>query len=397
VSLSYNGFVAVLVIAFAAPLLRELVPQLIVPAVVLELLAGVIFGPHGLDLVSVDTPTTVFAQIGLAFLLFLAGLEVRLDKIDPRVAKPAGAAFVLSFVIALAASYLLHLTGLVRTPLLVAITFVATSLGIVLVPLKDGRQLGTQYGKLVIATASLAELGSIVLLSFFFSAKRPGYTTELLHLGTFVVFAVLLYVVLTRPRAGRVWHAIDQLADSTSQLRVRADFALVGVAVLAAVKLGLESILAAFTLGMIRGLADDHERQINQEKVETIAFGIFVPFFFITSGLRFDLGALFASPSSALRLPVFLCVLALVHLVPALFFRRELGTRGAMAAGLMLCTSLSFIVVATGIGTQLDLMSHATSAALVGAGLLSVVIFPVTAMALVRGEPARGAAALAEP
>jgi Kef-type K+ transport system membrane component KefB len=396
VSLTYNGFVAVAVIAFAAPLLRELVPALVVPAVVLELLAGVILGPHGLDLVSIDTPTTVFAQIGLAFLLFLAGLEVRLDKIEPRVAKLAGAAFVTSFVIALAASYLLHLTGLVRTPLLVAITFVATSLGIVLVPLKDGGQLGTHYGKLVIATASLAELGSIVLLSFFFSAKRPGFSTELLHIGAFAVFALALYLVLTHGRAGRVWRAIDHLSDSTSQLRVRADFALVGVAVLAAVKLGLEAILAAFTLGMIRGLAD-RDRAINQEKVDAIAFGVFVPFFFITSGLRFDVGALFASPSSAVRLPVFLCVLALVHTVPALFFRRELGVRGALAAGLMLSTSLSFVVVATGIGTQLDLMSGATSAALVGAGILSVVLFPAMSMALARGEPAGRAAALAEP
>ncbi|HEY7632447.1 MAG TPA: cation:proton antiporter [Thermoleophilaceae bacterium] len=395
-SLTYNGFVAVAVIAFAAPLLRELVPALVVPAVVLELLAGVILGPHGLDLVSIDTPTTVFAQIGLAFLLFLAGLEVRLDKIEPRVAKLAGAAFVTSFVIALVASYLLHLTGLVRTPLLVAITFVATSLGIVLVPLKDGRQLGTHYGKLVIATASLAELGSIVLLSFFFSAKRPGFSTELLHIGAFAIFALALYLVLTHGRAGRVWRAIDRLADSTSQLRVRADFALVGVAVLAAVKLGLEAILAAFTLGMIRGLAD-RDRAINQEKVDAIAFGIFVPFFFITSGLRFDVGALFASPSSAVRLPLFLCVLALVHMVPALFFRRELGARGALAAGLMLSTSLSFVVVATGIGTELDLMSSATSAALVGAGLLSVVLFPAMSMALARGEPAGRAAALAEP
>jgi Kef-type K+ transport system membrane component KefB len=147
---------------------------------------------------------------------------------------------------------------------------------------------------------------------------------------------------------------------------------------------------------MIRGLAD-RDRAINQEKVDAIAFGIFVPFFFITSGLRFDVGALFASPSSAVRLPLFLCVLALVHMVPALFFRRELGARGALAAGLMLSTSLSFVVVATGIGTELDLMSSATSAALVGAGLLSVVLFPAMSMALARGEPAGRAAALAEP
>jgi Kef-type K+ transport system membrane component KefB len=396
VSLTYNGFVAVAIIAFAAPLLRELVPALVVPAVVLELLAGVVLGPHGLDVVSVDTPTTVFAQVGLALLLFLAGLEVRLDKLEPQLAKLAGAAFVTSFVIALVASELLHLTGLVRTPLLVAITFVATSLGIVLVPLKDGHQLISRYGKLVIATASLAELGSIVLLSFFFSGNRSGITTELLHLGLFAAFALALTAVLTRGHTGRVWHAIDRLSDSTSQLRVRADFALIGATLLAAAKLGLESILAAFTLGMIRGLASG-ERAINQEKVEAIAFGVFVPFFFISSGLNFDVGALFASPSSAVRLPVFLCVLALVHTVPAMFFRRELGLRGALAAGLMLSTSLSFVVVATALGTRLDLMSSATSAALVGAGVLSVVLFPAMSMALARGEPADRAAALAKP
>jgi Kef-type K+ transport system membrane component KefB len=396
VSLTYNGFVAVAIIAFAAPLLRELVPALVVPAVVLELLAGVVLGPHGLDVVSVDVPTSVFAQVGLALLLYLAGLEIRLDRLDPHVALLAGMSFVASFVVAIVAAELLHVGGLTITPLLVAITLVASSLGVILVPLKDGGQIRSRYGQLVIATASLAELGSIVLLSFFFSAKRPGAATELLHVGLFLTFALVFAAALTHGSAGRVWHAIGRLSDSTAQLRVRADFALVGVAMLLAVKLGLEAILAAFTMGMIRGLAD-RERATSQEKIETIAFGVFVPFFFITSGLRFDAGALFASPSSAIRLPIFLCVLMLVHLLPALLFRRALGARGAAAAGLMLSTSLTFIVVSTGIGTQLHLMRADTAAALVGAGLLSVVLFPAMAMALARGEPAGQAAALAKP
>ncbi len=395
-SLSYNGFVAVAVIAFAAPLLRELVPALLVPAVVLELLAGVALGPHGLDLVSIDAPTTVFAQVGLATLLFLAGFEIRLDKLDPRIAKLAGVSFVASFVIAFAVAELLNLSGFSGAPLLVAITLVATSLGVIIVPLKDGHLMDTQFGRLVIAAASLAELGSIVLLSFFFSGNRPGAGTDLLHLGVFAVFAFLLAALLTHGRAGPVWAAIGRLSDTTAQLRVRADFALVGIAVLLADQLGLESILAAFTVGMIRGLADS-ERAPSQEKMEAIAFGVFVPFFFVTSGLRFDLGALFASPSSALRLPVFLCALSLVHLLPALLFRGELGVRGAAAAGLMLSTSLTFVVVATGIGTELGLMSSATSAALVGAGLLSVVLFPAMGMALARGQSAGRAPALAKP
>lgn len=395
-SLTYNGFVAVAIIAFAAPLLRELLPALLVPAMVLELLAGVVLGPHGLGLVAIDAPTTVFSQVGLATLLFLAGLEIRLDKLDPRVARLAGASFVASFVVAFAAAELLNLSGLAGAPLLVSITLVATSLGVILVPLKDGGQLATRYGQVVIAAASLAELGSIVLLSFFFSGNRPGPGTDMLHLGVFAVFAFLLAALLTHGRAGPIWKAIGRLSDSTAQLRVRADFALIGIAVLLAAKLGLESILAAFTVGMIRGLADP-ERATNQEKMEVIGFGVFVPFFFVTSGLQFDLGALFASPSSAVRLPIFVCFLALVHLLPALFFRRELGALGALAAGLMLSTSLTFIVVATGIGAELGLMSSATAAALVGAGLLSVVLFPALGMALLRSEPTGHAAALAKP
>ena len=386
---SYTSFVIVAVIAFVAPLIRSMAPQILVPAIVLELVAGIIVGPHGLGLAESTGPVNVFSTVGLACLLFLAGREIQVERLRGALLTTSLAGFAISFALAFGCAAALHAVGLIKTPLLVAIVFVATSLSIIIVPLKDAHETDSDFGQQVIAAAAIAEFGAVVLLSFFYSGEREGAATELLHLSLFVLAAAVIFLSLAHGASlRRITDAINRLEGTSAQIRVRGDFALVAVVAGVASQLGLETILAAFTVGLIRGVTSaKDERQ--EERLDAVTLGIFIPFFFVDSGLNFNVGALFASTSAFIRLPLFLLAILIVRALPALLYRRRFVTRRTAAAGLLQATSLSFIVVATQIGLMLDIMYPATATALVGAGLITVMIFPTLALALLgkREEP----------
>jgi Kef-type K+ transport system membrane component KefB len=389
--MSYGSFALIAAIALAAPLLRALVPALGVPPIVLELLAGILVGPHLLDLVSLNQPVEVFATVGLALLLFVAGMEVDLERLRGRALRLSLAGFAISLALGFAVGAVGQAAGLDESPLLVAIIVIATSLSVIIVPLKDAGEADTDFGQLVIAASSVAEFGALVLLALFFSGSEGGWETEVLHLGALAVLALVGGFAVLRGQGRRprlLGEALDRMEGTTAQVRVRADFALVAGAIWLAAELGLEAILVAFTVGVLRGMALGEEGGRATTRLEAAAFGIFIPFFFVTSGVQLDLAALFSSVETALRIPLFLLVLLLVRAVPALLYRRELGGRATLAAGLLQATSLTFIVVASHVGQRLDLLDPATAAAFVGAGLLSVMVFPGAALSLLgRGRP----------
>jgi Kef-type K+ transport system membrane component KefB len=383
---AYTSFVIVAAIAFLAPLIRAMWPAILVPAIVLELVGGIIVGPHGIGIASSTGPVNVFSTVGLACLLFLAGREIQVDRLRGPLLTTSIAGFAISFGLAFAAALALHEVGLIKTPLLVAIVFVATSLSIIIVPLKDAHETDTDWGQQVIAAAAVAEFGAVILLSFFYSGQRAGLGTEIFHLSLFVVLAALLLFSLTHPpQFKRITEAIDRLEGTSAQIGVRGDFALIAVVAGVAAQLGLETILAAFTVGVIRGMTSTRD-ELAEERLDAVTLGIFIPFFFVDSGLHFDLGALFSSVSSFIRLPLFLIAILLVRALPALIYRSRFATRRTAAAGLLQATSLSFIVVATQIGLMLNIMYPATATALIGAGLITVMVFPAAAFALI-GEP----------
>jgi Kef-type K+ transport system membrane component KefB len=387
------SFVVVAVIAFTAPVLRELIPRIFVPSIVLELVLGIIVGPQVLGIAHSSQAVDLFSTIGLAALLFLAGREIDVPRLRGAVLERALACFALGFMIAAAIAAPLHEVGLIETPLLVAVILVATSLSVIIVPLRDAGEVNTPFGQQVIATAAIAEFASVILVSFFYSNERPGYATELVHLCAFALLAIVVFVAVSQGgRNRRLNEALARLRESSAQIQTRADLALVAIVVGITSKLGLESILAAFTVGVIRGMTEERDEG-SEQKREAVALGIFVPFFFVSSGLNFQLDELFATVGGVIRLPVFVLALLAVHLIPALLYRRTMGTRMALAAGLLQATSFSFVIVATQIGLQLHVMHQATATALVGAGLISVVAFPALAFAILGEERAAQGAA----
>jgi len=387
-NVSFSGLLIVAVVAFAAPLLLGLTPARRLPAIVLEIVAGIIIGPSVLGWVRVDLPLSILSMLGLAFLLFLAGLEVELERLRGRLLVFVGSGFLLSFGLALLVGYGLYLAGQVVSPLLIAIILVATGLGIVIPVLKDAGESASDFGQLVIAGAMFAEFGSIILLTLFFSREATSTATKLVLLGGFALLAAgFAFVILRLERSKRIAAVLLRLQDTTAQIRVRGAFMLLVAFVALASVLGLETILGAFVAGVILRLIDGDQMMTHPQfrlKLEAIGFGVFIPVFFVTSGILFDLPALFSSPATLLRVPVFLVALLLVRGVPALLYRPLVGSRRSIVAGLLQATSLSFIVAASQIGLELGLITKATGAALIAAGLLSVLIFPLLALTILR-------------
>jgi Kef-type K+ transport system membrane component KefB len=390
----FGDLLIVVAVAFAAPFVLGLFPRLRLPSVVLEIIAGIVIGPSVLGIVEVDQSIEVVALIGLAFVLFLAGLEIEFDKLRGRVLRLTAAGFALSFAIALVVAFGLKAGGLVETPLLVAIILCATSLGVLIPVLKDAREISTTFGQLVIGAATIADFGAIILLTLFFSGEG-GVGATLLLLGALVLLAVVVYLVIRGAEGSmRIRADLLRLQDTTAQIRVRAAIVLfVGFAAVSEA-LGLEVILGAFIAGTIVSLLDRDEVMTHPDfrsKLEAMGFGFFIPVFFVTSGVRYDLDALLADASNVAMLPVFLVALVLVRGLPALLYRSVLDGRRVAIAGLMQATSLPFIVAATAIGLELGLMDAAESAALIGAGLLSVLIFPLLGLTLLRRNEPGGA------
>jgi Kef-type K+ transport system membrane component KefB len=397
---SFTNMLIVMAVAFSAPLVLGLFPRLQLPSVVLEIVAGIVIGPSVLGIAEVDQTVEVVALLGLAFVLFLAGLEIDFDMLRGPVLRLTGLAFVLSFGIALVVSLGLEAGGLVDTPLLVAIILCATSLGVLVPVLKDAGEISSTFGQLIIAAASIADFGAIILLSIFISGEGGTGSTLLLLGALFALAAVIFGVVRGAEHSMRLCADLLRLQDTTAQIRVRAALVLfVGFAALAET-LGLEVILGAFIAGAIISLVDRDEVMTHPDfrrKLEAVGFGVFIPAFFVTSGVRFDLDALTSSASTVIMVPIFLAALLAARGIPAIVYRRAIDGRHAAIAGILQATSLPFIVAATAIGLELGLIDAAGSAALIGAGLLSVLIFPLAGLLMLkRRAPSPTAAPMAE-
>ena len=391
--ISFTSLAIVAAAGFAAPLVLGFFPRLRLPSVVLEIVLGILIGPSVLGWAQPDEAVTLMALIGLSFLLLIAGLEVDYDRLRGRLLEVTGVGFVVSFGIGLLAGFDLDAAGIVGAPLLVAIMFSATGLGIVIAVLKDAGAVESPFGQLVIAGSSLAEVGTIILLTLFFSGESTSVTVKLVLFGLFGLLC--LAVVLTVSgfeHSMRLTQALIRLQDTTAQVRVRGAFVLLAIFIVLAERFGLEAILGAFLAGAIMKFVDRDQAMTHpqfRQKLEVVGFGVFIPFFFVSSGIRYDAGALLASASTLARVPLYLGILLAVRGLPALLYRALVERREVAASALLQATSVGLFVVASQIGQDMGLISAANAAALIAAGLLSVILFPLGALTILRhSEPA---------
>ncbi|HKV98877.1 MAG TPA: cation:proton antiporter [Vicinamibacterales bacterium] len=386
--LTLVNLLGVATIAFFVPFILGFFPRARVPAVALELVAGIIAGPAVLGWIEPGPVVSVMASIGVAFLLFLAGLEL-----DPGVLKGptlvrGSLSFLLSFALALALMLPLGAKDIILSPLLVAIALSATSLGILVPILRDAGHLQTPVGRFTMSGASAAEIGTIALLGVFFAGHNSSAAVSALLLAAVAVLAVLLLAAL---RYTRHWapgrRILDRLDETSAQARVRFSVMIFLAAAAVAMQFGFEGILGSFVAGVIVGIVVRHDRfeQALRHKLEGIGFGLFVPAFFVTTGMRFDLDNIKGLPEIE-RAALFFVALIVVRAVPAVLYRPFLTWRECLASGLLQSTNLSFIVVTVAVGEGLGRIREINSTALVLAGLVSALVLPTIAAALL-GEP----------
>jgi Kef-type K+ transport system membrane component KefB len=399
-SLSFTSFLAVAAIALAAPLLVSLAPRLRMPAVVLEIVLGIIVGPSGFGWVDVDVPVTVLALIGLSFLLFLAGLELDVSAIRGRVGRVV-AAYGCSAVLALVAGFIVEALDNDNEPVFVAIIIASTSLGLVVPVLRDAGETFSPFGQLVLAGSSLGEFGAIVALALFYSENGTQLSSQIFLLIGFAILVAALAAALTRvERSPRFLHTLVRQEETSAQLGVRIAILVLAVFVALSSELGFEAVLGAFVAGALLRVTDPEERLTHERlrsKLEAIGYGFLIPAFFVTSGLRFDAGALVRRPESIAMIPVLVLLFLAARALPTLLYRGLYDTRRIAAAGLLQATTLSVPVVAAQLGLQLHTIDADTSAAIIAAGLITVIVYPAIALTLLSRETTTASGDSSEP
>lgn len=278
---SFSSLAVIMGAAFAAPLALGLFPRVRVPAVVVEIVLGIVIGPSVLGWAEADEVVRVLAIVGLAFLLFLAGLELDLRHLRGPLARVAARGFGLSLLLAGACGLVLTGLGLVDDPLLAAVILTATSLGLVIPSLKETGATGSPLGQLVIAGASIGDFAAILLLSALFSMDGGGAGAQLVLLVEFAVVVGLVAVgVGVSGRSEPVSSLLVRLQDTTAEIRVRGAVLLLVVLVVLAERFGLETILGAFIAGAVVGLVDRDVAMTHPQfrvKLDAIGYGFVIP------------------------------------------------------------------------------------------------------------------------
>lgn len=354
--------------------------------VVLLLIGGIIFGPALLGWIQVDKSIDLLAEIGLGMLFFLAGMELERHAVQGRSGKLAAIGWLVSLALALVASLTFDAMGLFDDGLAVAIALVSTALGTLLPIMRDSGLLSTKFGTYFMGAGAWGELGPIIAISVLLGSQSSFLA--LITLGVFGIIALVLAILPGRIKSDRLAQIIERGHTSSSQTAVRLTVLLMIALLALADVLGFDVVLGAFVAGIIvRRYVSPNSEHLVQGKVEAIAFGLMVPLFFVVSGARLDIIAIIENPFMMLG---FFVLIILVRGVPQFFvYRKALpDPRERAQLCLYIATALPIIVAVTSLQVSAGLMDSQEAAALVGAGALTVLVFPLLAQWLGRSSGA---------
>lgn len=389
--MTQNDLESLAIIALAAVLAVLLagVPRRVrLPGVVLEIALGILVGPQVLGLAEETEVVSALADFGLTFLLFMAGFEVELGRIRGRPLKLAGMGWLASLALAFGLGAVLQLEGLVRSDLYVGLALTTTALGTLLPIVRDEGLLDTPFGRHLLAVGTVGEFGPVVAVAVLLSSGRP--LTSVLLLSGFVLCAGAVAWLTVRVPVPAVARVLRETLHTSGQLLVRVVILLLVLLVLLASELGLDVLLGAFAAGLIvRRLTTDETLQHLRLRLDAVGYGFFIPIFFVVTGVRFDIRDLLSDPRTALELVVVLLALLFVRGLPALLYRRELSGREQLSLAFFSATGLPLIVAITTIGVQVGRLSEQGAVAMVGAGMVSVFVYPLVALSVLKRDSGR--------
>ncbi len=399
-----DPFVSLLIItglAAVVPILAKRFRIIQLPIVVGEIIAGIIVGRSGLNLIEPSETLTFLAEFGFTYLMFLSGLEVDFDLLlNPQNTEEEGSIWdspipmaTLVFVLTVSLGFLsalgLQRLGLVGNPLLMGLILSTTSLGIVVPVLKERDLLGREYGQALLLAALVADFATLLLLTVAIAAMSQGLTPDLLLIVVLlVVFALMARVGRRMVRISAWQRMVEELAAATAQIRVRGAFALMVAWVVLAQALGVEIILGAFLAGAIVSLlAGREEESVLREKLDAIGYGFFIPIFFITVGINFNLPALLSSPETMLLVVLLIVLAYLVKLLPALIYRLRFPWRETLAGGFLLSSRLSLIIAASAIALNIGAISEVLNSAIILVAIVTCTFSPFLFNRLYPAQP----------
>lgn len=367
------------VVAAIAPVLVAWLPGPRIPQVVVLLAGGVLVGPQVLGWA--DRPAIdLLANVGLGFLFLLAGYELDLALFRVRPGRLAMVAWLVTVALAAATVGLLEAAGLVRAFVPVALGLTTTALGTLLPILRDNDMLGGRFGRYLMAAGAVGELFPIFAVALFLGASNKFVAlVSLLAVG---VLAVILSQAPRLIRGRRLERIIQEGEGSTAQTTIRWTVVLLLLLLVVAEEFGLDVVLGAFLAGIVLRRWTPGDAHALEAKLDAIGYGFFIPLFFVASGMGLDIRSIAEAP---LRLLAFFVLLLVVRGVPALFlYRRDLPAVQRVELMFLTATALPLLVALAEIGLRNGTMLRENAAALVGAGALSVLVFPMVAVAIER-------------
>jgi Kef-type K+ transport system membrane component KefB len=384
VSEEFRSLVVIAAIAAFVPLLVGLL-RIKVAEVVLLLGAGIVFGPQVLGWITVDDSIRLLSELGLGLLFFLAGMELEQRAVRGESGRLAATGWFLSLVVAAAAAIVMTATGKIQDTLGVAIALTSTALGTLLPILRDRGELGTRFGTLFMGAGAWGEFGPIIAISVLLGTKSSFIA--LLSLVGFALVALVIATLPARLAGDRVRGILERGHHTSSQTALRFTMLLLITLLALAGSFGLDVVLGAFIAGIIvRRFSPPSEESALQVRIEAIGFGFLIPLFFVVSGANLDIDSIVANPVPMIRF--FAYMLLARGVVQYFLYRRALPDRRERARfSLLVATGLPIIVAVTSIEVDAGLMLATNAAALVGAGALSVLIFPLLGNWLTRNEP----------
>ncbi|HEX8133351.1 MAG TPA: cation:proton antiporter [Actinomycetes bacterium] len=371
-------------VAALAPVIVALLPGPRIPQVVLLLVGGVLVGPEVLGWAQ-RPAIDLFANVGLGFLFLLAGYELNLHLFRERPGRLAIIAWLVTVALATALVGVLAATGFVHAFVPVALGLTTTSLGTLLPILHDNDLLSGRFGRYLLAAGAVGELFPIFAIALFLGASN-----KFVALGSLVAVGVLAVVLSYAPRlvrGNRLERILREGEGSTTQVTVRLTVVLLLLLLVIAAEFGLDVVLGAFLAGIVLRRWTPVDAHALEGKLDAIGYGFFIPLFFVASGMTLDIRSIAEAPT---RLLVFFVLLLLVRGVPALFlYRRDLPATQRVQLMFVTATALPLLVALAEIGLRNGTMLPENAAALVGAGVLSVLVFPMVAVAIARRQRAR--------
>ncbi|MCF8530310.1 MAG: cation:proton antiporter [Candidatus Nanopelagicales bacterium] len=376
---------AILIIAAFVPLIVGLF-RLKVAEVVLLLGAGIIAGPEVLGFIEVDGAIDLLSELGLGMLFFLAGLELEQRAIRGRSGKLAASGWFLSLATAVLLAILMFERGTIQDVVGVAIALSSTAMGTLLPVLRDRGELGTKFGTFFMGAGAWGEFGPIIAIAVLLGTKSSF--AAIISLAIFAIIAFVLAFVSSRIANDRIKEILERGHGTSSQTAVRFSVLLVVILLTVASVFGLDAVLGAFIAGVIvRRFAPPSEESKLSVRIESIGFGFFIPIFFVVSGANLDILSIIDNPLPMIRFFIYMFIAR--GLVQFFLYRKAFpNVRERMRFSLYVATGLPIIVAVTSIEVASGAMSSSTAASLVGAGALTVLVFPLVGNFLVRNHPA---------